>query len=127
MTQSGATASRVTPWRCLLLEGGAAVSADGFVTGAADPILRAYACSGSPACPQATVETRALAARLAPHVDGRLHVSGCGKGCAHAGPADVVFTGRDGLFDLSFDARPGDAPARSGLRPDQLLTHFGAN
>ncbi|MET0361283.1 MAG: cobalamin biosynthesis protein CobG [Sphingobium sp.] len=127
MMQSGAAALRVTPWRCVLLEGGAATPADCFVTGASDPILRAYACPGSPACPQATVETRALAARLAPHVGGRLHVSGCGKGCAHAGPCDVLLTGRDGLFELSFNACPGDAPARMGVRADELLTHFGAD
>lgn len=127
MTDSGARAVRITPWRTLLLEGGLPGGGKGFVTDSADPIMRVEACPGAPACPQATVETRALAMRLAPHIAGRLHVSGCAKGCAHGGPVDVILTGRDGLFDLAFEARAGDPPFRSGLRPDQLLAHFGAD
>lgn len=127
MTDSGAQVTRITPWRTLLLEGVLPVDAKGFVTDASDPAMRVDACPGAPACPQATVETRALAMRLAPHVMGRLHVSGCAKGCAHAGPADVTLTGRNGLFDVVFDARAGDPPVRSSLHPDQLLAHFGAD
>lgn len=127
MTDSGAQAARITPWHTLLLEGALPVDAKGFVTDASDPTMRVDACPGAPACPQATVETRALAMRLAPHIAGRLHISGCAKGCAHAGPADVTLTGRDGLFDLAFDARAGSPPVRSGLHPDQLLAHFGAD
>jgi precorrin-3B synthase len=124
MTDSGVQAVRITPWRTLLLEGVLPVDAKGF---AADPAMRVDACPGAPACPQATVETRALAMRLAPHITGRLHMSGCAKGCAHAGPATVTLTGCDGLFDMAFDARAGDPPVRSGLSPDQLLAHFGAD
>ncbi|WP_336970590.1 cobalamin biosynthesis protein CobG [Sphingobium aromaticiconvertens] len=127
MTDSGAEAARVTPWRTLLLEGASSVDAQGFVTDAADPALRVDACPGAPACPQATVETRALAMRLAPHIAGRLHMSGCAKGCARVGPANVTLTGCDGLFDLAFDARAGDPPIRASLRTDQLLAHFGAD
>ncbi|HEX7822798.1 MAG TPA: cobalamin biosynthesis protein CobG [Sphingobium sp.] len=124
---SGAQAIRITPWRILLLEGAGPGNLDGFVHVADHPAMRADACPGAPACPQAMVQTRTLAVRLAPHVEGRLHVSGCAKGCAHAGPADITLTGRDGLFDLSFNSRAGDVPARSGLGPDQLLAHFGAD
>ncbi len=127
MEESGAEALRVTPWRVLLLEGAGESRAEGFVTDAADAALRVDACPGAPLCPQAKVETRSLALRLAPHISGRLHVSGCAKGCAHAGRADVVLTGRDGLFDMACDARAGDAPVRSGLDARQILADFGAD
>jgi precorrin-3B synthase len=77
-------------------------------------------------CPQATVETRDLARRLAAHVEGRLHVSGCAKGCAHPRAADVTLTGRNGLFDLGLNAPAGGPAARCGLSPAELLAHFGA-
>ena len=97
-----------------------------FITDPSSPILRTDACVGAPACPQATVETRSLAHRLAPHITGRLHVSGCAKGCARAAPADVTLTGRDGRYDLAFDARPGAPSSRAGLDAAQILAHFGA-
>jgi precorrin-3B synthase len=125
--RSAAEAFRVTPWRVLLLEDAGPVTATGFVNEADNPAMRAEACPGAPACPQASVDTRTLATRLAPLVTGRLHVSGCAKGCAHAGPTDVTLTGRNGLFDLALGARAGNSPIRSGLGPDQLLAHFGAD
>lgn len=113
-------AVRITPWRRLIVEGGAAAEA-------ADPAaISADACVGAPACPQASVATRAIAGRLAPYVDGPLHVSGCAKGCARALPAAVVLTARDGRFDLAFDAKAGDPPALPGLSEAQILAHFGA-
>ncbi|WP_404478284.1 cobalamin biosynthesis protein CobG [Novosphingobium sp. BL-52-GroH] len=126
MECSQATAMRVTPWRVLLLEGGKPVEMSGFVDDASHCAMRAEACPGLPLCPQATVATRALALRLAPHVGGRLHVSGCAKGCAHGGAAAVTLTGREGRFDLGRDARAGDPPVESGLDPEDLLARFGA-
>lgn len=120
----GLVAVRVTPWRVLLIEG-VAPRDPALIADPADPLLRADACVGAPACPQASVETRALAAGLAPQVAGRLHVSGCAKGCARARPADVVVTGRDGLLDLAFDARAGAAPAHAARSPEALLALFG--
>ena len=111
---------RVMPWRMLLLEGGAPEAAAEAVLPDAD------ACVGAPACPQASVATRDLARRLAPHVEGSLHVSGCAKGCARAADADVVLTGRDGRFDLAFAARPGAPAVHAGLDPHQILARFGA-
>ncbi len=126
MAATGAEALRVTPWRAFVTEGGKAEDVEGFLTDPADPRLAADACPGAPACPQSTVETRALAERLAPYVSGRLHVSGCAKSCARASAADVAITGRDGAFDLAFHARAGDPPVLSGLTPERLLAHFGA-
>jgi precorrin-3B synthase len=116
-----ASALRVTPWRRVFVEGGTAP-----IT--ADPVgIAVDACVGAPDCPQASVETRALALRLAPHVAGRLHVSGCAKGCARSRPADVVLTGREGRFDVAFGARAGDPPALIGFDQNRLLTHFGVS
>lgn len=119
-------AIRLTPWRMLLVEGQGTRADDGWITDPADPLLHVDACPGAPDCPQSTVETRALARRLAPHVAGSLHVSGCAKGCARAAPADVILTGRDDRFNLAINARAGDAPLQSGLTQAALLAHFGA-
>ncbi len=116
---SDARAVRTTPWRVLLVEGVDAI-------GDTDALIDVDACVGAPACPQGTVETRALATRLAPFVTGRLHVSGCAKGCARAAPADVVLTGRDGRYDLAFDARADAMPVYAGFDASQVLAHFGA-
>ncbi|PKB25382.1 precorrin-3B synthase [Novosphingobium kunmingense] len=121
-----AGAVRITPWRLLLLEGAPAVRIEGLLSDPADPLLRAEACPGAPYCPQATVETRDLARRLAPYVEGRLHVSGCAKGCAHPRAADITLTGRGGLFDLCLNAPPGGPPLRSALSPAEIFAHFGA-
>ncbi len=124
--RSAATAVRVTPWRVLILEGAGVDAIPGLLDDPADPLLHVDACPGAPACPQASVATRDLARALAPLVAGRLHVSGCAKGCARSGPSDVTLTGRDGLFDLAQNAQAGAPPLRSGLTPAQLLHHFGA-
>lgn len=121
LDKSGAPAIRLTPWRVLVLEGATdAPPSDGFITDPTDPALRADACPGAPHCPQATVATRSLARRLAPLVTGRLHVSGCAKGCARPGAAEVVLTGRDGAFDLALNARAGDPAIATALAPETL-------
>lgn len=125
MEASSARAVRIAPWRVLVVEGAPAVQVDGLIDDPADPLLHVDACPGVPCCPQATVETRDLARRLAPHVAGRLHVSGCAKGCARPRSADVTLTGRDGLFDLSLNARAGGPAVRSALGPADLLAQFG--
>ncbi|MEG3082170.1 cobalamin biosynthesis protein CobG [Sphingomonas sp. PB2P12] len=124
MQASGASAIRVTPWRTILVEGGTpGVS----LAGDADPAtVRVDACVGAPACPHASVATRDLALRLAHKVTGRLHVSGCAKGCARSIAADVVLTGNGGRFDLGFAARAGDPPFLAGLDAPAVLAHFGA-
>ncbi len=124
----GQAGIRLTPWRVLLVEGEAATIDDPELTfDPAAALLRIDACPGRPACPQASVESRALAHRLAPLVDGDLHVSGCAKGCARSAPADVVLTGRAGRYDLALNARAGAEPLRAGLTAAELLAHFGAS
>lgn len=97
---------RMTPWRMVLLPGAALPDLAEAIT-APDPRLKVYACTGAPGCPQALQETRALAQRLAPLAKGKLHVSGCGKGCAHPGPADTVLTATRTGFVLAHHAKAG--------------------
>lgn len=118
-------AVRLTPWRLLIAEGIAPAPAAGMLL-ADSPILHIDACVGAPACPQASVETRELAARLAPLIDGHLHVSGCAKGCARARAADWVLTGREGAFDLARHARAGATPLHTGLTPERAVALLGA-
>ncbi|EEE38217.1 CobG [Rhodobacteraceae bacterium KLH11] len=122
VTNSGATAIRVTPWRLILLEGGAAIPAPAFVTDGTDPLITTDACPGAPLCPQAQVETRDVARALASHISGSLHVSGCAKGCARMGPADITLVGNAGRFDLVKQGRAGDEPCQRGLSAETLVT-----
>lgn len=124
---SHALAMRVTPWRVILLEAAHVVEAPDFVTDADDPVLNADACPGTPLCNSASVATRDLARKLAPHVAGRLHVSGCAKGCARARASDVTLVGRDGAFDLVLNGHSWDAPQETGLSEKAILERFGAS
>ncbi|MBE9638655.1 cobalamin biosynthesis protein CobG [Salipiger mangrovisoli] len=118
---SGARAMRLMTGRLFCLLGGRGdTPVPGFVTTPDSPLLGVHACPGAPFCPQATVATRALATRLAPRVDGGLHVSGCAKGCALPRAARLTLVGRNGAFDLVENGAPSDLPSRTGLTPAQL-------
>lgn len=125
LTRAIGSGLRITPWRVLILEGIPPANIPDLIADPASPLLRVDACPGAPACPQASVETRNLARRLAPVVEGRLHVSGCAKSCARSGPADITLTGRDGLFGLAFNARADAPPVRTDMTPAMVLAHFG--
>jgi precorrin-3B synthase len=130
LAASGAPVLRITPWRMVLLPGVTAsrlALAKGLILAPSDSRLAVAACTGAPGCPQATVETRALAATLAPRLPPgtRLHVSGCAKGCAHPGPADLTLVGRDGAFDLVADGAPWDDPSRRGIAPRDVAALIG--
>jgi precorrin-3B synthase len=115
---------RMTPWRMVLLEGLREMPVhEGIVAEACDPLLRIAACTGAPACEAAYAETRALAAALAPHLpaQARLHVSGCAKGCAHPGAADVTLVATSDGFDLVRNGAARDVPALRGLRHADIL------
>ncbi|WP_425043322.1 cobalamin biosynthesis protein CobG [Primorskyibacter sp. S87] len=121
IADSGATALRVTPWRLFLLEGGHFVPSDNFLTAQDGTLLTTDACPGLPFCPQAQVETRTIARTLASRASGSLHVSGCAKGCARMGPADVTLVGSDGRFDLVKNGHAGDEPFQRGLTSETLM------
>jgi precorrin-3B synthase len=118
---SGARALRGAPGRVLLAIGvpdAAALreraAALGLITDADDPRRRVAACPGTPGCASALLDTRALAAALAPCVprDGVLHVSGCAKGCAHPRAAPVTVVGTPRGPGLIRNGRAGDTVAR---------------
>jgi len=121
--RSGGTL-RLTPWRMIFLPGRAALPDLGaqLLTDPSDALLQVQACSGAPACPQASVETRSLARALATNLPAgaRLHVSGCAKGCAHPGSADITLVGRDGRFDLVRGGAPWDDPVQRGIDPHHV-------
>jgi precorrin-3B synthase len=105
---AGARGLRTAPNRALLAIGLspqdtatfiAAADQLGFVTHASDPRRHVIACAGAPLCVSGYIAARALAPRIAaaaaPYLgDGStLHISGCGKGCAHAGAASLTVVG----------------------------------
>ncbi|MDS9468239.1 precorrin-3B synthase [Paracoccus sp. MBLB3053] len=120
---------RITPWRMVFLpgyDGNAPPSAD-LITDPSDPVLRISACTGSPGCPQSSVETRALARALASELppSAGLHVSGCAKGCAHPKPEEITLVGRDGRFDLVRNGTAWDEPDLRSIPPGQELIIIG--
>jgi precorrin-3B synthase len=105
---AGARGLRTAPNRALLAIGLspqdaatfiAAADQLGFVTHASEPRRHVIACAGAPLCVSGYIAARALAPRIAaaaaPYLgDGStLHISGCGKGCAHAGAASLTVVG----------------------------------
>jgi precorrin-3B synthase len=116
---------RLSPWRGLAFRGlspsGAEAvlelaQAQGLIVDDGDPRLSVQACAGSPACTRAQAPAAADAGRVAGAIAGLLgegldlHISGCAKGCAHPGAADLTLTGRDGRYEVVFGGRAGDTP-----------------
>lgn len=122
-TLAGLGPLRLTPWRMLLVEGLQTLpDLPGLILTADNPLRRVQACTGAPGCLQARAATRPLARRLAAQVPAgqTLHVSGCAKGCAHPGPADLVLVATGTGFDLIVQGRAGDTPQRRGLGETEL-------
>jgi sulfite reductase beta subunit-like hemoprotein len=85
------------------------------------------ACIGSDGCASGQIAARTVAADLshALAANTSLHVSGCTKGCAHPGPADITLVGRADGYGLVISGRAGDTP-RALLRADQLESAVAA-
>jgi sulfite reductase beta subunit-like hemoprotein len=124
--ERGADELRLTPWRAVLAVGLSWLHAEalaarlekyGFLLDPADPRLAFSACPGAPACPSALGDARALALALAPHWQagaGRVHVSGCAKGCALNARAVTLVAGEGG-FSLVENGFARDEPIARGL------------
>jgi precorrin-3B synthase len=106
----GALGFRTAPGRVLLAIGirpaeaarfAAAAERLGFIARSDDPRRYVIACAGAPVCSAAHLASRSLAPAIANAVknhlnnDFRIHISGCAKGCAHAGFAALTIVGRD--------------------------------
>lgn len=95
----------------------AELAAAGFIVAPDDPRRRIAACPGAPACRSGTTPVPDHAARLAQALAPlaglglTAHVSGCAKGCAHPGPADLTLVGRDGAYDVVLAGPPSAEPA----------------
>ncbi|HEV2625398.1 MAG TPA: precorrin-3B synthase [Xanthobacteraceae bacterium] len=126
---AGARGMRTAPNRALLAIGlrpqdaktfFAAAGQLGFVTRASDPRRHVIACAGAPLCFSGHIAARALAPRIvaaaAPYLgDGStLHISGCGKGCAHAGTASLTMVGTVDHCALIANGSTRDAPFATG-------------
>lgn len=131
LADTGASVLRITPFRMFHLPDPCGprpvTGAPNLVSTAADPLFGVIACTGAPGCPQASVGTRDLARALAPKLKPgvTLHVSGCAKGCALPGRADLTLVGREGAFDLVTNGAPWDEPACRGIAPDRVPTMIG--
>ncbi|QXC50480.1 precorrin-3B synthase [Agrobacterium salinitolerans] len=122
---------RPSPNHSLLLFGPSTVCRDllavagetGVITAFGDARSSVAVCSGAPRCGSAFFATHELAAFAAEEcpslLDGSftLHISGCGKGCAHPGPALLTFSGTAEGLAFSISGRAGDAP--NGILPFQ--------
>jgi precorrin-3B synthase len=117
---------RLSPWRVLYAEvrdraAGQRIldiaAAAGYIVEPRDPLLQIEACPGAPGCRSTTLDTRGDARRLAGLLnrfgfEGTLHVSGCAKGCAKSGAADLVLVGAAGDYGILRNATAQDQPAR---------------
>jgi precorrin-3B synthase len=75
----------------------------GFITKTHDARLNIHACVGAPACSSALGETRGLArkwAELFPESTKTVHITGCTKGCAYKGTADITITAKENGYDI---------------------------
>jgi precorrin-3B synthase len=101
----------------------------GLVVDPADPRLRLRACVGRRGCARTEADVRADALTLSSSLPrgSLLHVSGCSKGCAHPGAADVTLagTGAD-RYDLILGAAPADPPTSRDLTLLQIAQHLQA-
>ncbi len=123
---SGATGLRVAADRALLVVGltpktlpivTAAAESLGFVVRGDDPRRYVIACAGAPICAAAYIAARSIAPSVAAAAAGqnldshfRIHISGCAKGCAHAGAASVTIVGRDDGCAVIANGSVHDAP-----------------
>ena len=124
--QYGNGVLRTTPWRAFAIGGVAAGRADdlahaavaiGAVASADDHRLAIAACPGT-ACASGAVDSRADAARFAEAaapLPAAVHISGCAKGCAYAGAANLTLLGTVAGYDVILGGATTDSPAIRGL------------
>jgi len=118
--EAGATGVRTAPGRALLVVGLTRPDAQSFTAAArrldfiverGDPRRRVIACAGAPICASGEIEARALARQVGSAMtlmkrDETIHISGCGKRCAHQGAATFTAIGRAGACDLLVEETP---------------------
>jgi precorrin-3B synthase len=133
--RAGAASARPAPDRVLLFIGvppaqasELAIKAErlGFITKPDDPRRRVVACAGAPACTAAEIPTRALAPVIAAAARlerQTIHISGCAKGCAHPGSADVTVVGIGSKCGIVPNGHAQDTPVEF-VAPEDLPDYF---
>ena len=107
----------------------AEASRGAFITDPDDPRLSLIACPGKPDCASASTPAPADALRIAAACgdlarNAILHVSGCPKGCAHPGSADLTLVGRpDGRYDVVPSGAASDVSSLH-LSLDEIMTQL---
>jgi precorrin-3B synthase len=132
----GAYGVRIAPGRALFAIGltrnsaatfTAAAEHLGFITRTDDPRRHVIACAGAPICASALIAARAMAPCLAEiaaaYLDDsfKIHISGCAKGCAHAGTAALTVVGTPAGCALVANGSARGEPF-AVVAPDQLPT-----
>ena len=120
---AGADGFGLAPWRGFAMTGLvqaapvlAGIAAAGFIIRPDDPRLVVRACPGAPACSRGEAPAQADAARFAAAAAARiadgltLHVSGCAKGCAGTGIADLTLVGHEGAYQIVLGGTAGGRP-----------------
>jgi precorrin-3B synthase len=100
-------------------------AAAGLIVHADDIRLGMDVCPGSPACKNATTETRRDAQRFASAFSGSLggcsiHISGCEKGCARREGASFTLIGREGRYDIIRDGSAGSSRVHETIDGDDM-------
>lgn len=107
-----------------------AALSEAFIVAPGDPRRAIDACTGAPGCASGSTPTLADAARLAEAFAAyaalgcAAHVSGCAKGCAKPGRADLTLVGRNGLYGVVIGGAPGDEPTMD-LPIEAVLERLG--
>jgi precorrin-3B synthase len=119
--KAGAWELHLSPWRALYIDAPIEGASElGLIVDDGDPLLRIDACPGKPACLSASVDTRRDARHLAAMgFSGRIHVSGCAKGCARSAAADLVLVGGGGRYGVVRKGTARDIPQQT-IDPDDL-------
>jgi precorrin-3B synthase len=139
MTGIGIREIRLSPWRTLYARAPSQQAGQhlldtaeraGFVVDASDPLLQIEACPGAPACQSTSLDTRGDARRIAGLLSrfrfaGTVHVSGCAKGCAKSGIADLVLVGSEGDYGIVHHGTTQDRPS-CRLKSSELASDVGA-
>lgn len=130
---------RVSPQRALLTPVRDASEAEhvfmlcqklGWITASDDPRRKIDACTGSPGCARATLDTRADATLLAKeflshHGDiHSLHISGCEKGCARSSSANYTLVGSGGAYSIVVNGDVRAIPVLQHITQHQLIPHL---
>jgi precorrin-3B synthase len=97
----------------------------GLITQAGDVRLAMDVCPGSPACKNASTNTRRDAQRFAETFSESLrgctlHISGCEKGCARRSAASFTLVGRGGRYDIIKDGSADSMSVHETINSDDI-------